>query len=133
MSKVDSRIPADWVERAEKDLASAKYLLNTPEAKFIAPAAMLLQQSIEKYLKGYLLARGKSLKRTHDLGELLDDILPDSPKLARFDETCIKITEYYTEQRYPPLVASELTREEVLHSLTEAEVLIKELLRRAGL
>jgi len=128
MSKVDSSIPSDWFERAEKDLASARHLLNTPEPEFIAPAAMLLQQSVEKYMKGTLLGRGKSLKRTHDLGELLDDILSDTPKLIGFDETCVKITEYYTEQRYPPLVASELTREEVLQSLSEAEKLIRELL-----
>ncbi len=133
MSKVDSSIPTDWFDRAEKDLASAKHLLNTPEAEFIAPAAMLLQQSVEKYMKGYLLARGKSLKRTHDLSELLDDILSDLPRLIEFDETCIKITEYYTEQRYPPLVDSVLTREEVLQSLSEAEDLIKELLRATNL
>jgi len=90
---------------------------------------MLLQQSVEKYIKGYMIAQGKPLKRTHDLGELLVEILPDSPKLAQFDRTFIKITEYYTEQRYPPLVASVLTREEVLQSLTEAEAFIKELLR----
>ncbi|MGD2157406.1 MAG: HEPN domain-containing protein [Anaerolineales bacterium] len=133
MSKVDSRIPADWFARAEKDLTAARHLLNEPEATFVVPAAMLLQQAVEKYLKGYLLSRGLRLKRTHDLLELLDEALPDAPELAHFDAACIKITEYYTEQRYPPLVTSDLSKEEVLQSLAEADELITEIKRLTAL
>lgn len=124
MSAVDSRIPADWFERAGKDLAAARHLLAEPEKAFIVPAAMLLQQAVEKYLKGFLLARGGKLKRTHDLLGLLDEAIPFSQALIPFDATCIKITEYYTEQRYPPLVVSDISREEVVDSLAEADKLI---------
>lgn len=127
MRKVDSQIPSDWFERAEKDLSSARHLLGEVEAAFIIPAAMLLQQAVEKYLKGFLLANSRRLKRTHDLLELLDEVLPDAPELARFDVACIKITEYYTEQRYPPLVTSDIKKGEVLQSLIEADELIDEI------
>ncbi len=86
---------------------------------------MLLQQAVEKYLKGFLLAKESKARRTHDLLELLDDAIPFLPELASFEAVCIRLTEYYTEQRYPPpLVASVITREEVLHSLAEAQELI---------
>ena len=132
MSEIDSRLPADWFARAEKDFVSARHLLGETETAFVMPAAMLLQQAVEKYFKGYLLSRGWKLKRTHDLSELLDEILPDAPELARLDVTCIKITEYYTEQRYPPLVVSELSKEEVLQSLAEADELIAAIKRRVA-
>jgi HEPN domain-containing protein len=118
---VDSRIPADWFARADQDLAASRQLLKEPDTTFLIPAAMLLQQAVEKYLKGFLLAQGRNLKRTHDLLDLLDEAIPFAPELSRFDAASIKITEYYTEQRYPPLVSSELTREELLLSLAEAE------------
>lgn len=132
MSATNSLIPAEWFERAEKDLSSARHLLGEPEAAFVLPAATLLQQAAEKYLKGYLLANGWKLKRTHDLSELLDDALPFAPELKRYDAVCIKITEYYTEERYPSLIASNLNKEEVLKSLAEADELIAEIKSRAA-
>jgi len=83
-----------------------------------------LHQAVEKYLKGFLLSHGKKLRRTHDLLELLDEASLVLPEFGQYDELCIKITEYYSEQRYPPLVSSQLSREEVLLSFTEAEELI---------
>lgn len=130
MSGIDSRIPTDWFTRAERDLAAARHLLSEEESDFVLPAAMLLQQAVEKYLKGYLLSRGQKLKRTHDLLELLDEALPDTPELAQYDAACIKITEYYTEQSYPPLVTSDLSNEEVLQSMVEASELITVIKRR---
>lgn len=44
-----------------------------------------------------------------------------------------KINEYYTEQRYPPLVTSDLSKDEVLQSLAEADKLITEIKRLAAL
>ncbi len=73
---VDSRLPADRFARAERDLAAARHLLAEPETAFIVPAAMLLQQAVEKYLKGFLLAKESKARRTHDLLELLDDAIP---------------------------------------------------------
>ncbi len=124
MSAIDSQVPKDWFARANKDLESARYLLAEVEQTFVIPAAMLLQQAVEKHLKGYLLSQNKKLKRTHDLLALLDDAIAHAPELARFDTACIKMTEYYTEQRYPPLVSSDLTKEEVLQSLAEADALV---------
>jgi HEPN domain-containing protein len=90
---------------------------------------MLLHQAIEKYLKGFLLGKGWALKRTHDLTELLDEALVHAPELAEFDTVCIKITADYTEQRYPPLAGSDITKAEVLQSLVEATPLVEASLR----
>ena len=93
---------ADWFARAGQDFVSARHLLGEPEPAFVVPAAMLLRQVVEKYLKGFLLTNGWVLKRTHDLTALLDDALPYAPELARYDAACIKLTAYYSEQRVAP-------------------------------
>ena len=131
MSRIDSRVPAEWFERAEKDYVAARHLLGEPEVAFVIPAAMLLQQALEKYLKGFLLARGQTPSRTRDLTELLDAIPLYEPELAPFDPACVKITAYYTEQRYPSLAGGRLNKEEVVEALAQAEQLIEELKRLA--
>ena len=47
-------------------------------------AAFRLQQAIEKYLKGFLLARGWRLRRIHDLGVLLSEAVRHDPGLERY-------------------------------------------------
>jgi len=57
----DSIIPEDWKKVAKKDWERIKRQLayKDPEA-----AAYLLQQSLEKYLKAFLLQHGWKLRKT---------------------------------------------------------------------
>ena len=58
----------EWLKIARKDWERAKRNLEDedPEA-----AGFFLQQSVEKYLKAFLLQRGWKLKKIHDLDALL--------------------------------------------------------------
>ena len=58
MSVTDSQLPAEWFQRAEQDFEAARHLLVEPGSNFSIPASVLLQQAVEKYLKGFLLAHG---------------------------------------------------------------------------
>ena len=76
-------------------------------------AGFNIQQAVEKYLKGFLLSKGWKLRRIHNLETLLDDAIIYEDSFERFSTDCQKMTYYYIEERYPLLVASDLTYEEV--------------------
>jgi len=61
----ESLYPHDWFSKARQDLRTVEILLRERgDAEVIG---FHLQQTVEKYLKGYLLAQGWKLERIHDL------------------------------------------------------------------
>lgn len=120
MPDKESFIPKDWFKKAEADLKAAEILL---KEESLGIAGFLLQQAVEKYLKGYLLSRGWELKRIHDLVDLLNEVVTYDKSFDIYRSTCQQITEYYTEERYPFLDTSELTREEIETALNEVKSL----------
>jgi HEPN domain-containing protein len=61
----------------------------------------LLQESIERYLKGFLIAKGWSLQRIHDLAFLNDEAKKVDARFERFDDLCERLTEQFWAQHYP--------------------------------
>ena len=104
----DSIIPAEWFAQGDLDVQAAEILLaqNGP----LAVVAFHLQQAIEKYLKGFLLSTGWSLRRIHDLELLLQQAIAQDADFAPFLAACQRITEYYIEARYPIGVTTPLQR-----------------------
>ena len=127
MPREGSLYPGDWLRIAERNLGRVDHLLNVqdPEA-----AGFFLQQAVEKFLKAFLLSRGWELQRIHDLETLLNAALAYDPSLEPFRSACQKITGFYLVERYPFVVESGLTEEDVRTSLIQVEVLIEKL--RAG-
>jgi HEPN domain-containing protein len=120
----DSLYPQDWFRIGEKDLKRAEHLLTIDDPE---GAGYHLQQSVEKYLKGFLLYKGWKLKRIHDLEVLLNDALKYEKTLEKYRNLLQKVTGYYVIDRYPLASAPTLTSEEVRESIAEAEELIKQL------
>lgn len=106
----ESRLPADWVARAEADVEAAEILL--AHGGDTGLAGMHLQQAIEKYLKGYLLSQGWALERIHDLPALLDEAVNYFPELEAYRALCEEATAFYFEACYPFPVTPP-TRDEV--------------------
>lgn len=115
----DSLIPSEWFAKAEEDIRAAELLLAHDGPLGIA--AFLIQQAVEKYLKGYLLASGWSFKRIHDLEALIEEALARDAEFAPFLAICQRITEYYIEGRYPIGLTLSLTHDEVAASLEDAK------------
>ena len=128
MPSKESFYPDDWLRIADRDLARVQLLLDSddPEA-----AGFYLQQALEKYLKAFLLARGWSLRRTHDLEALLNDALEYQTSLEPFRPLCQKATGFYFFERYPFATAAGLTLEDVTSSLREAKKMIAQLKQKA--
>jgi len=111
MSSSGSGVSAEWFTLGDQDVLSAEILLT--EDGPLPVVAFHLQQAIEKYLKGYLLAQGWQLRRVHDLEVLIQEAIALDKDFAVFIADCQRITEFYIESRYPtgffvPFVFSEL-------------------------
>jgi HEPN domain-containing protein len=128
MSEIqDSLYPDDWKKAARKDWHRIAVLLEDNDAD---GAAFFLQQSIEKYLKAFLLERGWKLKKTHELDTLLDYAVGFDSGLEKFRELCERVAGYYFTERYPMLVPSDLTVEDIEADKAVAEEMIKALIEK---
>jgi HEPN domain-containing protein len=116
--------PEDWHKKGARDVRRSEILLENDDPE---GAAFHLQQALEKYLKGYLIEKGWKLERTHDLEELLDHAVDHDAQLEIFRPLCQEVTEYYIEERYPFLVSSTLTVDEIRAKLSHAKEFIEKL------
>ena len=64
-------------------------------------AVELLQESVERYLKGYLISRGWKLERIHDLNRLLDLSIDHCTGFSLFIPLAQSLTEQFWAQHYP--------------------------------
>ena len=121
MRREESRYPKDWFRIGDRELRRAQNLLRLGD---LDGAGFNLQQAIEKYLKGYLLAQGWELRRIHDLETLVNEAIIYDPSFEEFRAACQQITQFYIAERYPFTVSSELSEEEIKESLAITEGLI---------
>lgn len=113
-----------WLIVARKDWERIKRNLKDKDAE---ASGFYLQQSLEKYLKAYLLNRGWKLRKIHELDVLLDEACKYNSELNKFHGLCERVSGYYIIDRYPPLVSSGLTCEEIEKDISEAKKFIREL------
>lgn len=118
----ESSYPKDWLRIAEKDLVRSGQLLEVhdPEA-----AGFYLQQALEKFLKAFLLSRGWRLQRVHDLELLLNESITFDPSLETYRAVLQKVTGFYFLERYPLVVETNLTDEDIKGALIDATGLIE--------
>jgi HEPN domain-containing protein len=129
MPREESSYPDDWFGLARREYLRSQRLLEMDD---FDGAAFHLQQSLEKYLKGFLLSKGWKLRRTHDLEVLLNEAARYEPSLHEFADPCIAITEYYLQDRYPFVGTSSLIREDIEPAFAAATRLISILLDALG-
>jgi HEPN domain-containing protein len=89
-----------WLKTAEADLKAAKILLDAQVDDYF-PCAFHAQQASEKFLKTYLVRHQVAFRKTHDLDELLNLTDPIDPTLRAEIDSCVWLTPYGVEFRYP--------------------------------
>ena len=114
-----------WLSVALEDMQAAEMILDGEGAPNVA--GMLIQQSLGKYLKAYMMFRGWRLQRTHNLNELLAEAVRHDSTLGQYDEVCEEITKYYVDDRYPES-RRELTHSEVEEALEAVRPMIDRIL-----
>jgi HEPN domain-containing protein len=90
----------EWAQKADGDYAAAKFLALAPAPVYDA-ICFHAQQCVEKYLKAWLQEANIAFRRTHDLEELLDLILPAVPAWARWKLDFLILTSHAVDFRYP--------------------------------
>lgn len=112
----------DWLVIARKDWRRIERNLR---ARDVEASAFFLQQSLEKYLKAFLLNHQWKLRKIHELDALLDEAAKCKVDLESFRDLCERVSGYYFAERYPPLGALDLTTEDLKRDLKEARSFVK--------
>ena len=118
MPHKESHYPADWLRIAEKDLHRVRRLLEIQDSE---TAGFYLQQAKEKFLKAFLLSRGWHLQRIHDLEALLNAALAHEPALEQYRLPLQRITGFYFLERYPLMLDSGMTEQDVRDALAHID------------
>ena len=111
----------EWFTYAEEDLGVA-----TRELEYAQPAfhtvCFLCQTAAEKFLKGYLIAQGWRLQRTHDIVALLQMCTEYSPDWSTLVTEGAILNEYIITGRYPSdIVFERIGRSEPFEALHAVE------------
>jgi HEPN domain-containing protein len=122
MNNPQDSLSSEWLSIARKDWGRIHLMLANGDAD---AAALFLQQSVEKYLKAFLLEHGWKLRKIHELDALLDHAAKYKPELENFRDFCERVSGYYFAERYPPLGESGLRAEDVNKALNEAKKFVK--------
>lgn len=93
-------IAQEWFDIAELDLSSAKYL-QTMQPTPIEIICYHCQQSVEKYLKGYLALNEHEIVKTHDLLILNKLCMNYDIEFKDLKEECLRLTDFGVNIRYP--------------------------------
>ncbi len=94
------KLVEQWINRADNDLKTVEILLKADEVLYDA-ICFHCQQSVEKYLKAYIVAYDLDFEKIHDLPVLLKTCVQQDPNLREILEECKFLNRYYIEARYP--------------------------------
>ncbi len=125
-----NQVVENWLGKADNDLAFAKASLHE-SLEFYPQICFYLHQSVEKYLKAYILAKNLDLKRIHDLTELVRICTKHDPEFNKFYEAAKLLNPFYIGTRYPDFIisANKSNTEKALQVTEEIAVFIKSKLR----
>lgn len=94
-------LTAEWVQKAEGDLATARRELRARTAPNYDAACFHAQQCAEKYLKALLQENNIPIGKTHNLSLLLDLLKDRHPELELLRPTLAILNAFAVEYRYP--------------------------------
>jgi len=120
---MDNLNVAKWIKFAQTDF---DHVIKTVETHHPIPVEIMCyhcEQSIEKILKAFMIAKGGTLTKTHDLDVLLERCKQHSPDFDIFDDACERITTYTTPSRYPSDI--ELTESDMRQAIKDASKILE--------
>jgi len=120
---VKKQIVKEWFNKGEKDIKDAEFLFKNNRA--LETVSFHIQQAAEKYLKGFLISKGKKLEMIHDLVKLLQDVIEIDSDFGQFKDMTKEVTNFYFESRYPMGYEVEYTKEEIKEALIQTKKLIR--------
>ncbi len=113
----------EWIAKAEEDFGVATTLARPRKRPLWAPVCFHAQQSVEKYLKARLNEASLPVHKTHDLEQLLNQVLAVEPLWAAFRPALKTLTDAAVLPRYPGNV---FTKAEAQRALKTSKAFRKE-------
>jgi hypothetical protein len=98
LKRTNDNDPADWFDTAAERLKIAD--LAWQHEGFTATGIECLHKATERYFKGYLIARGWTLERTHDLELLTRAAIVFNSQFNVFLPSASELTQKFFEQHY---------------------------------
>ena len=120
---VKPKIVQEWFGKGSQGISDAEFLFKHNRA--LETISFHIHQGAEKYLKGFLIAKGKELEMIHDLVKLLHSAIKIDFAFGQFKEIAEKVTSFYFESRYPVCYEAEYTKQEIAQCLAQVKKLIK--------
>ncbi|NCC36314.1 MAG: HEPN domain-containing protein [Chloroflexia bacterium] len=124
--------PAEWFRYADENLRVAQREMGE-EVPAYHTICFLCQSAAEKFLKGYLIAQGWPLERTHDIVMLLGLAATHDTAWQTFVEEGAALNEFVVAGRYPGDLAfdsiGETEAKEALHAAQRIRDKVRQLLR----
>ncbi len=119
------QLAEEWIEKGRNDFKAAKILLK--KVKKFEIVLFLLQQAVEKSIKGFLIYNGWTLKKIHDLEVLIQDAISFDQSFKDYLDIGRKLTSFYFESRYPPGPPSLFSKEEVKKLMGQSKEIIEKI------
>lgn len=108
---VDTTRYLEWLQMGKNDIIGAQILFE--HGADYGLVCFHCQQAIEKYLKGYLIAKTGVLQEGHSLIKLCKKAIEFDKGFKDFIKDCAFVNAYYIETRYPSEDPFNVTGEEV--------------------
>ncbi len=115
----DPSIVKEWLARADEDFRFAEANLKGG-SEFYAQICFHFQQAAEKYLKAYIIGKGLTFQKVHDLVHLLKTCSGLDSAFTGLKEDCILLNTAYIETRYPVHWPTHYTKETAEQSCAAA-------------
>lgn len=98
-SQNSKKLANEWFQKADDTWSFTQ--AGWQETQISSEACFGCQQTVEKYLKGYLITQGIKPERTHILSDLLVECRKIDKDFEEIVGECEVLTEYYNPARYP--------------------------------
>jgi HEPN domain-containing protein len=98
--KNNLKLAKEWFKIGEEELKFAQTSFKEFDS-FYPQICFQCQQAVEKYLKGFLIYRGKKFPKIHDLVELIKLCSKIEKGFEKFQEDGAFLSQYYIRSRYP--------------------------------
>jgi HEPN domain-containing protein len=115
----DSGDPAEWLRHARSNLSRCRGDRRLPDVLF-EDLCFDAQQAAEKGIKAVLVSRGRRFPKTHDLGELLEQVTATGLEVPPEVLEAKRLTPYAVTGRYPG-VSEDASEEDYREALEAAE------------
>lgn len=122
-----------WIIKAENDIKTAKILINQKEP-ITDSICFHSQQSVEKYLKVFLIYNGKQPEKTHIIERLIKKCSEIDNVFSHYDDIIAGLTYYAVENRYPDdfYIPSLKEAEEAISAAEKIKELVMDRLKNIG-